>query len=92
MTNYDNFVGRGFNVVLDLTNASAMKDDLFISVKEYFALSEARSVVICPKTPLRVMALQLTQQRLDQLKEFINSPDLNWEEREENGRSILVFK
>ena len=92
MTNYDNFIGRAFNVVIDTTNSRTTKDDLFINVKEYFALSEARLMVFCSRTPIKAMALQLSDERIEKLKEFITSPDLNWEERKENGRCILVFK
>lgn len=89
---YDQFVGKAFNVVLDLTRSSAPSEDVFISVKEHFALSSPRTIVAVPNPPLKAMALFLSEERLEALKLFLTCDTLDWEMKEENGRSILVFK
>lgn len=95
MIDYDQFVAPFFNVIVDISGMATrnrVANNLFVLIKEHFALSEPRALIFCGEPNVKVMALKLDPNRVKLLHTFLTSPDLAWTFEESNGRFVFTLQ
>lgn len=93
---YSKLVSAHFNLVLDVTENSsglcALNNELFATIKEYFALAEDRLAIFSKEESKTLFGFKMSSERIQQLISFLSVDDLIFSKEEENERTILIFK